>query len=207
MSNTKEIENYKANLKLTDEQREILIGIMLGDASLETQNNGQTYRLLVEQATKEHGPFVMHLYEKFKPLVLTPPKEKNTNLYFKTLSIGPLRYYGQIFYQNGKKVLPKDIHKYFTDRSLAYWYMDDGARKGKDRSGKRLHTEGFPKEEVYRLKDILISKGIETNVHVQNRVYKGVEKQYYILYMTAAGDKVLTERIRPYIIESMLYKL
>nr|AAL34375.1 unknown [Lobochlamys segnis]ALO21042.1 putative LAGLIDADG homing endonuclease [Lobochlamys segnis] len=207
MSNTKEIRNMKEDIELTEEQREIIVGTLLGDCHLETQNNGQTYRLLVEQSKKQHGPFVMHLYEKFKPLVRTPPVEKKNNLSFKTLSIGPLRYYGQIFYQEGKKVVPKNIHKYLTDRSLAYWYMDDGALKGKDRSGKRIHTESFTKEEVYTLRDILISKGIDTSVNAQNRIYKGVNKCYHILYITASGDKMFTERIRPYVIDCMLYKL
>ena len=40
-------------MKLSREQREILVGILLGDAHLETQNRGRTYRLKVEHSLKE----------------------------------------------------------------------------------------------------------------------------------------------------------
>jgi limonene-1,2-epoxide hydrolase len=86
--------------------------------------------------------------------------------------------------------------------------MDDGARKGKNRSGKRFHTENFPLEEVQKLCKALNFLGIEATINRQNRKLKdNTEKTYYVLNITAKGDKVLTEKIRPYIIECMQYKL
>jgi len=41
---SKEIENQKKRLKLTKRQKEILVGKILGDGHLETQDNGKTYR-------------------------------------------------------------------------------------------------------------------------------------------------------------------
>src|SRR3989344_4671341 len=46
--NTKEIREQKASLKLTEKQRDIVVGLLLGDGHLETQNSGRTYRLKVE---------------------------------------------------------------------------------------------------------------------------------------------------------------
>jgi len=44
----KEIEDYKKDLKLSSLQREIIVGLALGDGHLETHNNGRTYKLKVE---------------------------------------------------------------------------------------------------------------------------------------------------------------
>ena len=50
-----------------------------------------------------------------------------------------------------KKRITKDIEKYFTLRTLALWYMDDGSchRKSKlnNIDSMRLHTEGFSYKE------------------------------------------------------------
>ena len=55
------IEAYKTTLRLSDVQREILVGILLGDACLETQNAGRSYRLKIEQGIA-HAAYVQHLY-------------------------------------------------------------------------------------------------------------------------------------------------
>src|SRR5262245_66347553 len=69
------IEEYKKALRLTIEQREALVGLLLGDACLETQNRGRTYRVKVEQSA-QHEAYVRHLHQLFEPWVLTPPREK-----------------------------------------------------------------------------------------------------------------------------------
>jgi hypothetical protein len=211
MSNTKKLLNHKDGLKLTPLQRSALIGLMLGDGHLETQNEGKTYALRIEQSVK-HEPYVTHLYELFKDWVTTPPhykfKEKGKNIAFRTVAHSSLRFYAQLFYEGKKKVVPKNPHKYFDDIALAYWYMDDGALKGKNRSGKRLHTEGFTQAEVNCLCEELNLYGIECTVQKQNKKKPdGSIKTYYILYITAKGDKVLTEKIREYVLPCFLYKL
>jgi len=212
--NTEELKQYKKTIKLTPLQRDIIMGLMLGDGHLESLTCGRTYRLLVEQSEHKHSDYFMHLYDVFKPFVLSPPKKRRTNLFFRTITHVGFRFYGRMFYKTdhtnkllGKKFLkfiPKNLKKHLNDRILAYWYMDDGAKKGFNRSGKRLHTEGFTKNEVYKLCQNLNDLGIETTVNKQTR--EGF-RTTYLLNITAKGDKVLTERIRPYIIPSMLYKL
>lgn len=59
------LKQYKKTLKLTKSQREILIGVILGDAHLETQDNKQTYRIKFAQSVA-HKPYLDHLYEIFK---------------------------------------------------------------------------------------------------------------------------------------------
>ena len=43
--NTKEISEKKKDLKLSERQRELIVGLLLGDGHLETQNGGGTDRV------------------------------------------------------------------------------------------------------------------------------------------------------------------
>ena len=64
------IEPYKRGLQLWGTHQEILVGLLLGDACLETQNGGRTYRLKIEQSAR-HAPYVHHIHELFSEWVLT----------------------------------------------------------------------------------------------------------------------------------------
>jgi hypothetical protein len=61
-------------MTLSKQQKEILVGILLGDNNLQTDNGGKTYRLCVLQS-EQHKEYVFHLYNIFKKFVNTPPKE------------------------------------------------------------------------------------------------------------------------------------
>lgn len=63
--NSKKLKEYKESLKsLSQIQLEASIGLMLGDASLQTQNKGITYRMKFEWGNK-HLAYVHHVYELF----------------------------------------------------------------------------------------------------------------------------------------------
>jgi len=58
-------------LKLTQQQKEIIVGGLLGDFSL--RKIGKFSRLVLEQKNKD---YLFHLYDIFKDFVRTPPKER-----------------------------------------------------------------------------------------------------------------------------------
>jgi len=65
------------NLQLSKIQKEILIGTLLGDSSLQTYSknrNTNRLRFLPKLNQKE---YIDHLYEIWKNWVLTPPKISN----------------------------------------------------------------------------------------------------------------------------------
>ena len=112
--NTKELRRYKETLKLTKTQREVIVGLLLGDGSMQTQNNGRTYRLIHVQGGRKGGVYTDHLFEVFGPWLLTPPKlspqrsgggnfERGESWRLSTLRHGDLRFYGKLFYKNGNK--------------------------------------------------------------------------------------------------------
>lgn len=59
---------------------------------------------------------------------------------FSTKASPEVTYYYEMFYKNGKKIIPKDIEKYITPKTLAYWIMCDGYKYNKSVA---LATNGF----------------------------------------------------------------
>jgi len=69
--NWKDLNEYKSGLKLSQNQREALVGGLLGDWSL--RKIGKHSRLVFEQKNKD---YLFHFYDIFKAFVRTPPKER-----------------------------------------------------------------------------------------------------------------------------------
>ena len=67
---------YKSSLKLTEIQREIIIGTLLGDATIPKQKKGNNYNIKFEQTLKNEE-YIHHLYYIFSIFVGTGPKIRN----------------------------------------------------------------------------------------------------------------------------------
>ena len=96
------IEAYKRTLRLTSEQREVIVGKILGDGHLETQNRGRTFRMKIEHGIAQSA-YVEWLYKLFRPWALSPPGVKvqmragkvNRKSLFQTVSHPAFRFYGR----------------------------------------------------------------------------------------------------------------
>lgn len=204
---SKAIEEYKQKLKLSDIQREVLFGILLGDGHLETQNKGKTYRLKVEQSVK-HEVYLLHLYNIFQDWVLTKPSFRNVkskssnskNIKFQTLSHSAFRFYAQQFYFDGKKVVPKIINKLLTPCALAYWFMDDGSIKSKESKGLILNTQGFVVKDIEKL-ICLLRKKFSLECKIRN------QKDGHQIYISGKSNELFVKLIDNFLIPEMRYKL
>lgn len=197
-------------IKLTPVQSETLVGILLGDASLQTDNGGRTYRLRVSQSD-QHKLYVFHLYEIFKNWTSSPPvrykfidKRSPKKIYirwrFSTLQSATFRFYAHQFYDGHKKKVPKLLHRWLTARAIAYWYMDDGAQKWKGKSlGVRFCTDNFTLVEVQQLARIL-TKRYDLKMSIQKKDH------FYRLYVSSYSYDLLKQMIFPFLIETMKYK-
>ena len=192
--------------KITKEQKEIIVGILLGDAHLETAN-GRTYRLKIEHSVKQRD-YVWHLYEKLKTLAAAPPKERvryyngraYKKVWFNTKYTGRLRFFAHQFYRDGKKRVPKLIHRWLTPRAMAYWFMDDGSIKSHQTLGLILNTQSFSRKDVERLVKVLRERyGISCKERKQREGYQ--------IYISSDSYETFRKLIEPYIIPSMTYKL
>ena len=63
-------------MSLSTIQWECSIGLILGDASLRTQNNGKTFKIQFEWSDK-HKAYADHVYNLFDEWVLSKPHKKD----------------------------------------------------------------------------------------------------------------------------------
>lgn len=213
---TKEVNKLSAEYKnkylLTDEQKEALVGIILGDGYLERVKAVHNTRLTVEHAS-EQAAFVLFISELFAGLIKTDPvissrkADRRTGKVYKsirvkTLSFPCLNLYHDLFYISKTKIIPANIKDILTPRGLAFLIMGDGFIYN---GVIVICTESFTKSEQELLIEALDTKfGILATLN--KRVTSGASSSYRIRISKKSTEK-LVELIKPYFIPQMLYKL
>lgn len=201
------IEQRKDTLRLSKAQRTILVGTLLGDGHLETQNGGRTFRLKIEHSLKQQA-YVEWLHGQFKDWVNTPPKSKRKqigvteyeNYYFQTLSCAQLRFYGGQFYdKQGHKRVPRQIRRWLTPLALAVWFMDDGSIKSKHHRALILNTQCFSRSEL-----ALLQQALQANFAIEAKVRK--QKDGMQLLITGPSAVQMVAIMRPYVLPEFTYK-
>jgi hypothetical protein len=210
----KKLVAYKQTLKLTPIQREVIIGTLLGDATMPKQLNRGAYNLKFEQTFRQES-YIWHLYELFEPLVGTPPKVRNISgggargrksIWFRTYRHIVFQFYYDFFYpvdlhnlSQRKKKVPKTIHKVLTARALAYWFMDDGA-SNKGKNYYYFNTQGF-----YYFDICILKKALKKNFNLDTNIYR--DRTFYLLYIQSQSNSAFVKLIQPYLLESFQYKI
>jgi phosphate starvation-inducible protein PhoH len=102
---------------------------------------------------------------------------------------------------NGKKYLTPEIEKYFTKRTLALWFMDDGSTNYTSTSCySRIHSEGFSFEENSILVNILKSK-----FDLDAKIISSKQKYFYLEFNKENTEK-LHNLLKSHIHPNLLYK-
>lgn len=149
-TNSRFHRELRKSLSLSDIQKKVLSGALMGDGCL-IENSSQTnYRLQIEHSDKQKE-YVLWLYEIFKNFVLSPPKYliSTRSWKFRTVSHQCFLPFQKSFYRNGKKILPENLSFLIDSLALAVWYMDDGCLEKK--KGYILNTQNFTYVENRRL--------------------------------------------------------
>lgn len=189
---------------------------MLGDASLQTQNDGKTYRMKFEWGAKSKS-YLDHVYSLFGEWVLSEPHKKTRispkgneviNWGFQTISHEAFNSLAQLFI-NKKKIITQDLIKnHLTPRGLAYWFMDDGGKldynKNSKNKGVVLNTQSFESKEVKAMAQQLSEK-FNLDCEIRSRS-SGRSKKFVIVIRSSSFPRFLS-LIDPYLISEMRYKL
>ncbi len=192
---------------LSDFQKEVIIGSLLGDARLESRSNGRTARLRIHQGD-EQKDFAFWKYSVLKHLVSAPPRKivcrydieddrKYYSWYFHTLTFQEFGKMHRDFYTKERKILPSNIEKILTPVSLAVWIMDDGCF---DKGALILNSHNFSIDEQERLQDILKNK-----FDLTARMNK--DRARYRLRIRKKDTQKIRDIVNPFIIPSMMYKI
>nr|YP_009543506.1 LAGLIDADG endonuclease [Coniothyrium glycines]AYU74396.1 LAGLIDADG endonuclease [Coniothyrium glycines] len=209
LSDIKYTINYKKEYVLRLEQKEALIGIILGDGFLERVKPNHNTRLRIEQSYPEKEKYLRSLYDLLEPLTTMSPtiltrKDKRSSiksqsLYFRTLAMPCLNDYYDLFYKEKVKVIPRNLSPLLTARGLAYLIMDDGGKSVHNQTV--LHTRSFTLEDVKYFQSVLLE-----NFDLVTRLEEK-KKDQWVIYIPVRQVTKLKDIVGPYMHKSMLYKI
>jgi len=197
---------------------DVLLGFLLGDGSL--SKNSQKYKN-VYRFSKNHG-LKQEEYCKFSAdLFNTKTHLRNLSGFtgknisgFTTKSfLLDKNFISSIYDEKNKKTITDNIIQYFSVRTLATWFMDDGSNNqySEDGSSITFNTQGFDKNENEILIKILKEKfNIDSTLRFyETEIYnkKGQFKGYYTISVNNENSHILQELIKNYIHPNIEYKL
>jgi hypothetical protein len=197
-------------ITIPDDIKEVLVGILLGDAHIVKRSSTGNSRLVYAQTAVKHKAYFEYVYSFFynfcaKDYVIQSRviKDKTTNktysaLSFTTMQLPCFNVFRELFYLSNVKFVPHNIYELLTPKGLAFWIMDDGSKQGQ---GLHISVYAFKNEDVDKLMFTLQDKfNLKCSIHY-NRANKPR------IYIFKESMPHLITLIKPYFIDEMLYKL
>lgn len=189
--------------QLTDYQKQVLLGTILGDASLKMGKGSVNPAIQCAHgiAQKEYCEYKTEVFKSLgaycKYHIRNIPDKRNGNYYEDYTMYIPanpelLDWYKLTY--RPKKVIPFELFNYFTEVSLAFMYMDDGS---KSKDSYSIATNSFTEEDIFRFRVFLMDK-----FKLETSMFKN-----HVIYIKKASADSFTSLIKPYIIPCMQYKL
>lgn len=197
--------------------KDMLIGVLLGDAHIGRTGLNKAF-ISFEQSTKK-SEYLNYLYNLTKegglPLMEDNIKEYtrednrfnniNKSLYFRTQSLEELKPLADLFLnEEGNKIISSNIGDHLTDRSLAFWIMDDGQQV--KRGGLTLCTDSYKSEEIEILRKVL-KDNFNLNSSIHNKKSSNNESVYERIYLSKQTFEEFKPSLIPHMHETMLYKI
>lgn len=202
-------------------KRGILYGIALGDGSIHKIKNGNC----VLQFTHSEKQKDYAEYKAQRINSLLGGKKNNANRYESNTKYGHVVYYKygksnkycnqmrKVLYPYGKKTYTRKVLDFLNPEGIAFWYMDDGGLSKSFRKHKETGEITGCSCEM-RISTYCSLEEIETIIEYFKEVwdiqgkkrYSKKHGTYYLAFNTKESKK-LELLIKPYMIESMYYKL
>ena len=192
-------------LLLTEEQHDLIIGSALGDASVRQRDRNCSFRV---GHSRRQEKYLVWKYNILKEFISTPlywNKREINNHFIETLELSTFthsvfNFYRKLFYKNGKKIVTRELLDMLTPRSLAVWICDDGSF-GTSQPYIILCTNSFSLEEHKIIKKYFEEVwNLSPTIGFRN-------KKYYYLRFKQKDTKELIQIVKPFIPESMKYKI
>lgn len=123
----------RASKKLPDEVKDILVGILLGDAHIVRRSPTGNSRLVYAQTAVKHKEYFDYVFSFFIPfcakdykpqfrlVVDNRTKKTYSAISFTTMQLPCFNEYRELFYNlDRKKIVPENIRELLTPRGLAF---------------------------------------------------------------------------------------
>ena len=121
----------RAGISISDDVKEVLVGILLGDAHISKRSLTANSRLHYGQTTK-HKEYFLFVYDIFKSFCVKQyipvsrtylDKRSNETYYsyhFVTMQLPCFNEYRELYYNFNKNVIPVNIYSLLTPKGLAF---------------------------------------------------------------------------------------
>jgi len=183
---------------LTQEQKSIIIGSLLGDEYLRIVPGRKNALLEINHSILEKN-YVDWKYLKLKDLVKSPPKKRKGKggriaYRFFTRQHPELTKLYLRFYRNGRKIVP---NLKLDPLIIAVWFMDDGSRCDNDYYFNTQRFDYFSQERLIQM--------LEEQYQIKSSLNR--DKKYFRIRIKKESIEKLKEIISKYVISKMKYKL
>jgi len=189
---------------ITNDSYDIILGMCLGDSSLLSNKQvKKSYRLSTNHSIKQYDymNFKKSIFEGISSYrnFLKSGYTGEAQCGFQTKSINISNEFYNSIYKESKKFISSGVNRWFTERTLAIWYMDDGS-VSKSSGSVTFSTNSMSHEEVSILSSILKNKfNLDSNIY---KTSKGI-----ILCLNRINSLKMFSIISNYIPPSMSYKM
>ena len=193
-------------MDITQRQQDIIVGNILGDGYLDPK--GEITRLCLKQS-QEKREYIFWLYQELQNICKSPPKQRKDNKqwYVNTRYSHEFTHLRMLFYQDGIKIIPKNITSFFQNPlSIAVWFMDDGTLdwRLKDHYAFRLTTNCFSLTDN-ELLVFLLKNNFSVDATIQTTLIRG--KRYPRIHIGAKGRTRFYELVKPFMLNCFSHKL
>jgi hypothetical protein len=186
------------SMKLDEEQREILIGLLLGGTQIEShaQKGVYTVNFKFQEDSNAHSVLRVHIHERFFEWLPSACRSLNREseipYRFSTIPHAHFGFFADQFFQKGQPVLPKLVHRWLSPRVLAYWFMFGGFRL---QSGDIvLKVSGGNTDGVERIVNSLQTQSLTCKVKRKGR--------FFWLGFQGSNADSFWKIVEPYVLDS-----
>jgi len=186
------------SLKLNKEQREILIGMLLGGLQIDSddKNKNHIIHFNFDGNSVSHYVLKSHIHHQFYEWLhpTSKPSGDSENIpdKFCTIASSLFGFYADQFWPNGQPTIPKLVHRWLSPCVLAYWYMYGGHRNS---SGDVLLKIKGSREGVENIVKKFKAMSIDCKV-------KGKGKVFWIGIL-GSNTTWFWKLVEPYILEDV----
>jgi len=192
-------------LLLTSEEHDLIMGSLLGDASIRQRETNSCFRFSHSIKQKDYAEIKKKILMNFNISEFREVKRRiGCNFIhaidFATKTNPLFNYYRSLFYKDGRKIVSNEILSQINPRSLAFWICDDGSYDNAQ-GYIVICTNAYTLEEHKLMKDFFNKKfNLDPTIGFRGG-------KYYYLRFKQDDSKKLIEIIKPFIPESMKYKI
>lgn len=219
--NTQELKAYKKDLpKLSQNQLEYCVGLVLGDTTVQANNSNTAWRLKTQQ-TERNASLLIAKKKILLPWVLSGISEIGTRanmLKLQTVAHKAFKPLVDIFQEQTKalepnacvqKRIPKNIKSYLSPITIGAWFCGDGGRRDYGpNEGKAIqfHTQGFGYDGCVLLAGALEERyGWNTTVKYDYTNPNGVEM--FLVQIEASSFESFVTTVGPFILSDFQKRL